>query len=580
MASEYKPIQHDRQMYMTKKHSKWLLAGLTTLFLAASATRLIAASQAGPVVSNVLSNTVNGRVVSEYGPVENTRVRIAGESDYALTDDQGRFTLQSAHLPGWRLMIAAGKEGWFNNGTAVVHGGKMPDIFLNAVPRADNPDYGFISPVVCSRCHTKVTQYYDQSKMAHTSSNPKVLQMYYGTDALKRTGQGPGYKLDNPGRDGDCIACHAPSIAASNPQSKDLLDALYSVRSEWDGLSCDYCHKVRQVLKDPQKASGYKAVLERQSARSGNSILVFGPYDDVTAPPMAASYNPLFQEGRYCSQCHSHFKTLADGKTWDWKKIYTAAEWRGFGLEQGRTLPVQTTYQEWKQWQDNLSVDDPNKGKRCQDCHMSWRKEMLPYDNYVIDGHARDMWGTYRDPKNIRPHHFDGGTTTQLQTALSMEIEGQVENNVLTVSVYITNTNGGHWVPTGETMRSVLLLLDVRDESGKPLKMIEGQRLPQWAGDGEPGRDNYAGRAGAVFARVLQDAQGNLNVPFWQAVSVASDTRIRPKTTVSLTYKFAVADPKNEPTATAELVYRPAHKALAASKKWDVQDIPIASAAW
>jgi hypothetical protein len=249
MAPEYKPIQHDRQMYMTRKHSKWLLAGLTALFLAASATRLIAANQAGPVVSNVLSNTVNGRVVSEYGPVENARVRIAGQSGYALTDDQGRFTLQSTHLPGWRLMIAAGKEGWFNNGTAVVHGGKMPDIFLNAVPRADNPDYGFISPVVCSRCHTKVTQYYDQSKMAHTSSNPKVLQMYYGTDALKRTGQGPGYKLDNPGRDGDCIACHAPSIAASNPQSKDLLDALF------------------------------------------------------------------FQEGRYCSQCHSHFKTLAGGSS-------------------------------------------------------------------------------------------------------------------------------------------------------------------------------------------------------------------------------------------------------------------------
>jgi hypothetical protein len=113
---------------------------------------------------------------------------------------------------------------------------------------------------------------------------------------------------------------------------------------------------------------------------------------------------------------------------------------------------------------------------------MSWRKEMLPYDNYVIDGHARDMWGTYRDPKNIRPHHFDGGTATQLQTALSMEIEGQVENKILTVSVFITNTNGGHWVPTGETMRSVLLLLDVRDESGKPLRLMGcGHRKISWS---------------------------------------------------------------------------------------------------
>jgi hypothetical protein len=27
---------------------------------------------------------------------------------------------------------------------------------------------------------------------------------------------------------------------------------------------------------------------------------------------------------------------------------------------------------------------------------MSWRKDMLPYDNYVVDGMARRMWGTYR----------------------------------------------------------------------------------------------------------------------------------------------------------------------------------------
>lgn len=211
---------------------------------------------------------------------------------------------------------------------------------------------------------------------------------------------------------------------------------------------------------------------------------------------------------------------------------------------------------------------------------MSWRKEMLPYDNYVIDGQARQMWGTFRDPKNIRPHHFDGGTATQLKTALSMEIEGRVENNVLTVSVFITNTNGGHWVPTGETMRSVLLRLDARDESGKPLKMIEGQRLPAWAGTVGAGQGNAAGQPGAVFARVLRDAEGHLNVPFWRATAVASDTRIRPKTTVTLTYRFAVEKPDDEPTATADLIYRPAHASLAASKKWDAPDIPITSVVW
>ena len=158
------------------------------LIIVTSAGWLAASDKAGSVFSKVLSSTVNGRVVSEYGPVENARVHIAGQSGYSLTDRQGRFTLQSAHLPGQRRMVTAGKEGWFNNGQMVAHGGAMPDIKLNPVPRGDRSDYRFISPVVCSRCHVKVTQYYDQSKMAHTTSNPKVLQMYYGTDALKRIG--------------------------------------------------------------------------------------------------------------------------------------------------------------------------------------------------------------------------------------------------------------------------------------------------------------------------------------------------------------------------------------------------------
>jgi hypothetical protein len=200
---------------------------------------------------------------------------------------------------------------------------------------------------------------------------------------------------------------------------------------------------------------------------------------------------------------------------------------------------------------------------------------MLPYDNYIIDGHARDMWGTHRDPKNIRPHHFDGGTATQLKTALSMEIDGRIDAALLTVSVYITNTNGGHWVPTGETLRSVLMRLDVRDSSGRPLKMIDGQRLPSWADeDGKPDSP------GAVFARVLRGADGHLNVPYWRAVSVASDTRIRPKRTVTLTYRFRLEDVDDEPTATAELIYRPVHRAIAAAKGWDAADIPITSAVW
>ena len=566
---------------MEKITRKSYLMGIAfvAVFLAA-ASYYMTSSSAQTLTQNRQGRVIRGRVISTYGPVENARVKIPGEETYTLTDREGRYELIPAHRPGQQLRVTAGKEGWFNNGQVTDRFGRIGDIFLNPVYLDDRPGYRFISPVTCSRCHVNLTRYYDQSKMAHTTSNPKVLDMYYGTDALLRKGMGPGYRLDNPQSQGNCTTCHAPSVAGSTPWSQDLNDVLRSPRTEWDGISCDYCHKVRKVIKDNTKPSGKAAVLERQSPTRGNSILVFGPYDDVTAPPMAASYNPEFDKGQFCSLCHSHSKKLESGKTWDSSKVYTTAELEGFGLDGNNYLPIQTTYQEWKHWQDQLPANDSNKGKKCQDCHMSWRKEMLPYDNYVVDGNARNMWGTYRSPKNIRPHHFDGGTEIQLKTALAMELEGKVSGKKLTVSAFITNTNGGHWVPTGETMRSVMLLLNVTDSNGKPLKMIKGGRLPEWTGKGKAEDGNYAGLPGTVFARVLGDDDGNLNVPFWKATRVVSDTRIRPKKSIALKFEFAIEDPEDEPIAEASLIYRPVIRSLATIKNWDAKDILITSSVW
>jgi hypothetical protein len=205
---------------------------------------------------------------------------------------------------------------------------------------------------------------------------------------------------------------------------------------------------------------------------------------------------------------------------------------------------------------------------------------MLPYENYVVDGQARNMWGTKRSPKNIRPHHFDGGTEIQLKTALSMELEGEVKENILNVKVYLTNTNGGHWVPTGETMRSVLLLMHVTDSGGRALDMIRGSKLPTWIGGEDPEIGNYAGAAGSVFARVLQDSMGNLNVPFWKATSIAFDTRIRPKKTTVIEFSYKLNDPGDEPTAEAKLIYRPIPSELAKTKNWKTKDIMITSRVW
>ena len=525
------------------------------------------------------STSVNGRVTSGYGHIEGAEVRIPGQDNVAVTDKNGYFSLSLGLLQGDRFRVVAGKEGWFNNGKLFLRGQSV-EIYLNPVPRTDRHDYQFQSPKVCAECHVKLAKIYDQSKMAHTTSNPKVLQMYNGTDAFNQAGHGPGFKPDNPGNDGDCIVCHAPSVAVGDPESHDLNKALTSPKAEWDGISCDFCHKIRRVIKSKTSPSGFKAVQQRQTPLKGGSILVFGPYKDVSVPPMAASYSSVFEKGQYCSVCHSHKKNLKNRKTWDWEKVYSKEEWQAFGLKDATVLPVQTTYQEWKQWQTGLTEKDPNKGKKCQDCHMSWRKEMLPYDNHVVNGHVQEMWGTYRSAEIIHPHQFDGGTQTQLKTAVSLEVDGKIEQNSLTVTVYVTNTNGGHWIPTGETMRSLMLVLDVEDENEKPLKMTSGKRLPDWTGKGKPALGNYAGLPGVAFAKVLKDSKGKLNVPFWNATSIVVDNRIRPKSTVTYQWRFTLNNADSEPTATARLIYRPVFKDLAESKKWVVNDIQVTEVAW
>ena len=248
---------------ITKK--SFLIGIVFAAVFLATAGYYLTVSVAQTVTQNRQETIIRGRVTSTYGPVEKARVRIAGEEKYTLTDREGRYELVAAHRPGQQLMVTAGKEGWFNNGQVANRSGRIQDILLNPIYLDDRPGYRFISPVTCSRCHVNLTRYYDQSKMAHTTSNPKVLDMYYGTDALLRKGMGPGYRLDNPRSQGNCTICHAPSVAGSIPWSQDLNDVLRSPRTEWDGISCDYCHKVRKVIKDNTKPSG-------TSCRSGATV--------------------------------------------------------------------------------------------------------------------------------------------------------------------------------------------------------------------------------------------------------------------------------------------------------------------
>ena len=96
-------------------------------------------------------DVITGGVDSRYGPVEKARVRVAGDETYTLTDRKGGFELEPGPLSSSRVLVTAGKEGWFNNGKAAYPSGDAGKIFLNPVYLNDQADYRFVSPVTCAR---------------------------------------------------------------------------------------------------------------------------------------------------------------------------------------------------------------------------------------------------------------------------------------------------------------------------------------------------------------------------------------------------------------------------------------------
>lgn len=152
-----------------------------------------------------------------------------------------------------------------------------------------------------------------------------------------------------------------------------------------------------------------------------------------------------------------------------------------------------------------------------------------------------------------------------------MRLDAYYEVDEVVVEVEITNVNTGHWLPTGFSMRNMILVVLAVDSAGRRLQQTGGSKIPEWGGLGDPDEGNYAGLPGKGYAKVTKDSQGNQNVPIWQAVRIASDNRIKPKETDVTTYRFK--KPKGEVTIEAKLIYRPVFKRVADQKKWALKDV-------
>ncbi len=565
---------------------------------------------------------VSGVVTDGKNPIPEVRVREHGKPDFVITDSRGRFTLNVPEAPVQHYAVTAGKEGWLNGGVLIDPKTSYTTIILQKIPQEEDTSYDFITPhrslvdlrkepeelerlraqshtgfeEGCNLCHFEPTCYlchrdlYDQwstSQHARGVDNPWTIDLYDGTDADGNENVGPGFRLDFPDEAGECADCHAPSAAVSAPGKTDLKvvynrsvayptvqDYKTLERVEYErlagsvdgaGIHCDFCHKIQNVEVNDHAGINGSISLHRVSMDEEREeriikgkfppIFVFGPYDDVitftplpgatNTSPMIASYNPIYTSSDYCSACHQH--------------------------KNNHGLPFMDTYREWKESPYSAM------GIECQDCHM--KPDVDVRFGSFVNGDAEKFWTPigYRDPTTVNTHAFPGATEELLANAATLAIDAVVSMGQLTVTVDVRNVNTGHHIPSGITIRNMMLLVTPVRATGDTLRFTGEQRIPVYGGEGDLADGNYAGYPGKGFALVFGDDKGNSHVMDWQATRIVEDTRIKARDVNRSVYTFAVPPGTERVDIHTDLIYRRAFKPLADLKKWTQKDMIVTS---
>jgi hypothetical protein len=540
-----------------------------------------AARAADPCATTV--GSVSGTVSSAGGgPIAGARVRVqACLGAPVVTDAAGAFTIA---VPAGSVVVAAAADEHYNgcwkggqgDCVPVASGASGLAIMLDPLPTDDDPAHVFRAPETCKVCHPDIYDQWTKSSMAVTNRNRWVDNLYNGTDI----GMPPGLPADalnppyfgflashvrrNPDgsakilpggapdfRLGECANCHQPEYVGTSPTSTDF-NAFTA--PDVHAVTCAFCHHVTDVdvsadgIRRPNLVVGEHGLPAKTTMRRSSlePWLVFGPYEDATfdgVTDMRAAQAPVMQSSRLCAACHEDHADPRDTND-DFRETYAGP-------------PSQTTYSEW------AASDFAAKGVQCQDCHMP------PVD---LDAFCNRVNFT-RDKSQVRSHEFPGTTPEMLQSAVTLHAHSAVEDGALAVRVEVTNSGAGHDLPTGVTLRNLILVVTATTKDGTALAQVTGAdggpRIPNWGGSGTEGSGNFAGMPGKGYARVLTDENLVENVLFTEAYS-EFDGRIKAGATDATTYRFTL--PKNfakeDVRIATALWYRRAFKPLADQRKW------------
>ena len=500
--------------------------------------------------------TISGTILTAAGPAAGALVQIKGTDSKTTAAQDGSFQLSGAGKVS-PAMVTAWSPGYFIGWTELNpeasdwKDGKDIQITLKPLFEEDNAQYPWFSfegvkgSASCGLCHR---EYKEWQADAHSQSakNKRFLSFYTGTDVNGNPGQdvsfdtegkprppnpgqpyyGAGFLLDTPSRAGNCATCHTP-VASKVPNDKNCAwsgchTSLTIERSKGviqphvlavgvsgdglDGVSCDFCHKIGDVILDPETRLPIPTMPGILSMRlyrpEGDAQVFFGTMLDVTR---RVSYLPLQTKSEFCAPCH----------------------YGVFGGVVGATTVAGGTliYNSYGEWLDS-PYSDPNTGKTCQDCHMP-----------VLDTQISvfpEKGGIPRDYVPFHSHYMPGAADEKLlQNSVSLVSSAKRVGDQLEVQVSVTNDQTGHSIPTDAPIRSMILVVEVQDAQGQPVNLSQGPVNPAWSG-------NYGGTPGKTFAKVLRDdwTGETPTAAYWRPVTIVEDSRLAALATDTTQYTF------------------------------------------
>lgn len=271
------------------------------------------------------------------------------------------------------------------------------------------------SAEVCGQCHRAILESWKESSHARAMDSPLFQD---ALQAAELASGGAGVRRV-------CMGCHAPMAVEAGDLQLDR-------KVSWEGVTCDYCHSIREV--------NVEGGVPRPRLVFG--LIKSGPMKEATSGAHSTAYSAVHESSRVCAPCHE-YRTPA-----------------GF--------PVLSTFSEWR------ASRFAKEGRNCQSCHM-----------YQVAGNVADVRLTRAAGSRINLHRMPGSRSLQqLNQTIKARLSVVRTGGRVQATVEVANVAAGHYVPTGSPLRQLILDVEATNQNGVVFKdqRVYARRVADAAG--------------------------------------------------------------------------------------------------